>query len=94
MNTIFKNNYSKKRLLTVAVAAFWLQCVFGIKVVDNVAVDLTQTTPKPDYSDLYAKIDENDIFKNVRTILKNGDIANGVPRMVPLSRTYEYSVDK
>lgn len=40
---------------------------------------LLRTTRKPDYSDVYEKIDDNDIFKNVRRIMRIGDPANGVP---------------
>lgn len=40
---------------------------------------LLRTTRKPDYSDVYEKIDDNDIFKNIRRIMRIGDPANGVP---------------
>lgn len=38
------------------------------------------TTRKPDYSDVYEKIDENDMFKNIRRIMRFGDPANGIYR--------------
>lgn len=85
-------NYLISIFLTVAVTA--ISCATAIRVGGGDAVGLTQTTRKPDYSDLYDKIDENDIFKNVRHIMRNGDPANGVPSMVPLSRTHEYDINK
>lgn len=77
--------------LTVAVTAnFYF--TLAIRVGDHSAV--VETTREPDYSDLYDKIDENDIFQNVRHIMRNGDPANGVPKMSPLRRTHEYDVHK
>lgn len=49
-----------------------------------------QTTRRPDYSDVYEKIDENDIFKNVRHIMRHGDPASGVPAMNPLQRSHDH----
>lgn len=56
--------------LILAVNLF--RSVSTIRLGGNDAVGLTQTSKKPDYSDLYDKIDENDIFINVRYIMRNG----------------------
>lgn len=73
--------------MTILVIVF--HCVVSIKLHRNELKNLLKNNSL-DYSDLYNKIDQNDIFKNLRQIIKTGDPSNGVPKLSPLSRTYIY----
>lgn len=65
--------------IMIALILSHFQLIEAIRTSASGNDGLLRTTRKPDYSDVYEKIDDNDIFKNVRRIMRIGDPANGVP---------------
>lgn len=72
---------------------FFVMILYRVRGI-SLGISLHQPTEKADYSDVYEKIDENDIFRHLRKIMRNGDAANGVPRMAPFLRTIHFSSQK
>lgn len=62
----------------IAVIFCHFQLIEAIRTSASSSDVLLRTTRKPDYSDVYEKIDDNDIFKNIRRIMRIGDPANGI----------------
>lgn len=72
-------NFVNLSFIVVLLSSSQLQLSTAIRTASGTDDGLARTTRKPDYSDVYEKIDDNDIFKNVRRIMRIGDPANGVP---------------
>uniref|UniRef100_A0A336MFD6 CSON011360 protein n=1 Tax=Culicoides sonorensis TaxID=179676 RepID=A0A336MFD6_CULSO len=81
---------------SIIISIIFLCCHFQLSTTIRTASGnngLLRTTRKPDYSDVYEKIDDNDIFKNIRRIMRIGDPANGVPIMSPFKRDHQFNSD-